>query len=222
MWYDGHIVFKEKGTKAHDERGSLKNILRLRRLPGRTGAGHRRAAGRAGRAGHHAHWGGEIDLLPDSGPAAAGHHPGGLAAGVPDAGPGDGAGADGHPGGVFEQRPDIPSVSTGSGPGQGRTVQDHLCGAGAAGDRGLSLLCGARGHLLGRCGRGPLHLPVGPGLPALLSEYPGVRGVPAPAAGGGGLYRHGHPGCERGHRKAAAAAGASAPYHWLQPGEPVF
>ena len=46
---------------------------------------------------------GKIRLLPSAGAAAAGDHAGGLAAGVADAGPGDGTGADGRPGGVPQQ-----------------------------------------------------------------------------------------------------------------------
>ena len=49
---------------------------------------HRRTAGRAGCAGRHAHGSGEVGVLSGAGPAAARHHPGGLAADLPDEGPG--------------------------------------------------------------------------------------------------------------------------------------
>ena len=199
----------------HDQGRSPENLLRLRRVPGRAGGGHRRAALRPGRPGHHAHRGGEVRLLPDPGAAAAGDHPGGVAPGVPDAGPGDAAGADGHPGGVSEQLPDLPPVSAGAGPGQGGAVQDHLRGPGAAGDRGVPVLRPGGGHLPGGGGRGPLHLPVGPGLPPLLPEHPRLCGGPAPPAPGGGLHRHRHAGREGGHPPPAGAAGPAGADHRL-------
>jgi len=199
----------------YDQGRSTENLLRLRRLPGRPGGGHRRAALWAGCAGHHAYRGGEVRLLPNPGLAAVGDHPGGLASGVPDAGPGDAAGADGHPGGVSQQLPNLPPVSAGPGPGQGGAVQDHLRGPGAAGDRGLPGLCAGGRHLPGGGGRGPLHLPVGSGFPALLPEHPRLCGEPAPPAPGGSLHRHRHAGREGGHPPPAGPAGPAGADHRL-------
>ena len=52
-----------------------------------------------------------------------------------------------------------------------------------------------------------VHLPVGPGFPAQLSEDHGVCGPAAPAACAVGLYRHRHGGGPGGHSGPAGAAG---------------
>ena len=51
----------------------------------------------------------------------------------------------------------------------------------------------------------PLRLPVGAGLPPQLPVHPGVPGPAAPAAGGGGLYGHGHAPGAGGHPLPAGA-----------------
>lgn len=57
------------------------------------------------------------------------------------------------------------------GPGRAGT-KIHLCGSGAAGYRGVPVLCPLGPDLHGGSGRGPLYLPVGAGLPPRLSEHP--------------------------------------------------
>ena len=44
-------------------------------------------------------------------------------------------------------------------------------------------------------GRGPLHQPVGAGLPPQLPAHPGLRGQPAHPAGGGRIHGHRHRSC---------------------------
>ena len=56
-----------------------------------------------------------------------------------------------------------------------------------------------RPHLHGHRGRGPLRLPVGPGLPPQLPDHPGVSGKAPQPAGGLRLYRHRHPQGPGGH-----------------------
>ena len=157
--------------------------------------------------------GGQIRLLPDSRPAPAGDNLGGVAPGVADAGPGDGADTDGDSGGVSQQLLDLQAVSAGAGPGQGGAVPNHIRGSRAAGHRGVSVLCPDSGHLTGGGGRGPLHLPVGAGFSARLFEYPRLRGVLAPAACGGCVYCHRHAGRAAGHSAALAIGQPSGRDH---------
>ena len=81
-----------------------------------------------------------------------------------------------------------PGISAGGLPGASAgDVQTDLRGAGAAADPGgFSGADAGAADCPGGGGRGPLHLPVGPGFPAQLSEDPGVC---RPGCPGGRCWR---------------------------------
>ena len=94
-------------------------------------------------------------------------------------------------------------------------VQAPVHRAGASPGRGLPPPAGGAARLPGGRGRGPLCLPVGPGLPAQLLGNCGAAALPARPAPGGGLYRHRHGGGAPGHRVPAGAPGPLAHHYRL-------
>ena len=66
--------------------------------------------------------GGQVHLLSGAGPAAAGHHPCGIAAGQPDERPGGGPGAGRRGRCLFEQQPYRQPESPDAPPGPGGVV----------------------------------------------------------------------------------------------------
>ena len=141
---------------------------------------------------------------------------------LPDEGPGGGPGAKRHPGGVPQQLPDLPPVPGRPAQRQKRGVQDHLRGPRAPAHPGVSGLRPKRPHLHGHRGRGPLRLPVGPGLPPQLPDHPGVSGKAPQPAGGLRLYRHRHPQGPGGHPLPAGLTRPLCVRHQLRPAQPVL
>ena len=127
---------------------------------------------------------GKSALLPDPGLAAVGDHPGDLASDVPDAGPGDGSWCRRASRAAFlNSSLTVRQYAAGPGPGQGGAVSRSSTWP-RSGWRPRASLAFVReaDHLPGGGGRGPLHLPVGTGFPALLSEHSGLCGQAAPPA----------------------------------------
>ena len=60
---------------------------------------------------------------------------------------------------------------------------------------GLPAVCAGTAHQYGDGGRGPLHQPVGTGLPAQLPAHQSLCGQPAQPSGGGCVHSHGHRPC---------------------------
>ena len=184
-------------------------------LSGRAGGADRCAAPGAGCLRHYAHRRRQEPVLPDPRPAAGRGHAGDLSPDLPDAGPGHGPEKCRCSRSLYQQFPDPGPDPAGLPQYSLRNVQDHLCGPGAAADRRLS-----GGHpgpegLPGDGGRGPLHLPMGPGFPAQLSENCGFSEHSHPTPRGFRLYRHGNGGSAPGHRPDFAAARSPAGGHGL-------
>ena len=211
-----------KGTTRNAQTHGTTTILRLRRLPPRPGAAHRRHFSRAGRLGHHAHRGRQVHVLSDPGAAPAGADAGRLAPHLLDEGPSGGAQRRGHPGGLAQQLVGRGVLSGDLLAAPAGDAQAPVRRPGAAGKRGLSAAHAGAGDLHDRRGRGPLRVPVGAGFPAQLFKDPRLRGPAAPPPGGVGLYGHGHGGGPGGHRPAAGADRPGEDRDGLRPAQPLF
>jgi len=219
LWYTGTVwkaplIYYNGGTHGKPAQHPEKSFW-LRQLPPRAGADRAAAAGRAGCSGRDAHRCGQIHLLSGAGAAFAGHHHRGVAAGEPDEGSGGSPCAGRCGGGFFEQQPHRQPEGPDAAPRPGGLVQDHLCGPGTTGDAGLPAAGAGAGDQHGDGGRGPLHQPVGAGLPPQLPAHPGFCGEPAPASGGGGVHGHGHRPCAGRHPGTSGFAEALRGDHQL-------
>ena len=159
--------------------------------------------------------GGQVPVLSGPGTAAAGADPGGVPADLPDEGSGGGPRtAWGFPRLILNSALDAQAVSQAvCRADSAGDAQTDLRRPGAAADQeGFLALVQEPKICPGGGGRGPLHLPVGPGLPAQLSED---RGVCGPLCPGGRCWRPSPPPPRAEVREdILPPAGAAGPGEW--------